>query len=375
MRKPTVLGLVSVKVFPTKVGGQKYIADYYAELAKHTQLILAVSRENQVDRFASYKAYPILFDKWLMPLNIIYFFKLCYIIRKWKINTVMIDHTSIGWMGILLKWVMDVRLVIKSARIEAQYLKEQQNSWWDLYDKYEGWIYKNANRNFFISEELKERAINRWNLISAICGTLPYGIKITRPVLKDEHEYCRAVLLKKHQLTPATKLFFFNGSLNTMANKDALYAIMHELAPRMKFAGNPFKIIISGYHAEDEWIKTMNANPHIIFLGYVFDIGQYYKGTDCFICPVSLSTGNGIKPKIIEAIANGLPVISFEKNGEGLKEFNLGNQLVLIKSYDWNAFADAMTKSAKLTDSSTPANFYSTLNWPAVVQRSTDSFQ
>ena len=43
-KKPNVLGIISFKVFPALMGGQKYIVDYYRELSKQTNVVLAVSK-------------------------------------------------------------------------------------------------------------------------------------------------------------------------------------------------------------------------------------------------------------------------------------------------------------------------------------------
>ncbi len=369
----SVLGIVSYKVFPAQMGGQKYIAAYYSELSKHANLVLAVSKDNQVDRFSPYKVLPFLFNHWYGPLNIIYIYKLCQIIRKEKINVILIDHTYFGWIGVILQFLTHKKLVIKSANIESLRFKDMGRVGWRLYDQYEGWVHRNAMLNFFITDEEKKLAINRWNLLPATCETLLYGVTLKFPVSKSERARCRNLLIQEHNVSPHTKLFLFNGTLDYLPNTDALYVITQELIFKMESSLMPYKIFICGNRISSEWEKVLRENPNIIYKGYVKDIDKYYMGTDCFICPITL--GTGIKTKIVEAIAHGLPVIACRKSGEGFTDIELEKQLHLIDNYNWNAFADAMLKLDYFHFSETPAAFFSTFNWSIIVQKSILSLQ
>jgi len=373
MMQLSVLGIVSYKVFPAHMGGQKYIADYYAELSKHAKLVLAVSRDNTVDRFSPYKVLPFLFNHWFGPLNIIYVYKLYQIIRKEKINVILIDHTYFGWLGVILQFLTNKKLVIKSANIESLRFKDMGRSGWRLYDQYEGWVHRNAMLNFFITDEEKKLAINRWNLMPATCETLKYGVKLKEPISKAERTHYRNLLIQEHNLSPHTKLFLFNGTLDYLPNSDALYVITQELIFRMESSLTTYKIFICGNQISSEWEKVLLQNQHVIYKGFVHDIAPYYKGTDCFICPITL--GTGIKTKIVEAIAYGLPVIACRKSGEGFTDINLGKQLRIIDNYNWNAFADAMLELDHYNFIETPEAFYTAFNWPTIVQDSILSLQ
>ena len=47
MKTPSVLGIVSYRVFPAEMGGQKAIAELYGSLAKFTGVTILASRENR----------------------------------------------------------------------------------------------------------------------------------------------------------------------------------------------------------------------------------------------------------------------------------------------------------------------------------------
>jgi glycosyltransferase involved in cell wall biosynthesis len=369
MLQPTVLGIISFKTFPAQMGGQKYVADYYTELSKYTKVVLAVSRDNQVDRFAPFTIYPFLYNNWLAFLNLIYVYKLCTIIRKEKIDIILIDHSYFGWLGFLLRLITKKKLAIKSANIEALRFKDMRRIGWSLYYKYEGWVHRTANINFFITDEERDFAINKWKLVPAVCKTLRYGSTTLSPASKEENIRCRQLLVSENNLSENTVLFLFNGTLDYLPNTDALYIIIQELLKRLESSIVPFKIFICGYQISEEWEKVIKHKQQIIFKGFVKDINLYYKGVDCFICPVTL--GTGIKTKVVEAIAHGKKVIACKKSGEGFNWEELGDQLQLIENYNWTAFAEAM-KNITINQSNyqPPASFYTKINWTKIVQES-----
>ena len=373
MQRPAVLGIISYKVFPAQMGGQKYIVNYYTELAKNAKVVLAVSKDNQVERYTPYKTLPFLYNHWLAFLNLIYVYRLCRIIKKERINVIMIDHSYFGWLGILLKWLTSKKLAIKSANIETLRFKDMRRIGWQLYDLYEGWVHRHADLNFFITEEEKQRAITRWNLMPQTCKTIFYGTKTTHPAIGEERKNYRRILLEKNNFSPDTKLFLFNGTLDYLPNADALYVILKELMYRLETSSAPFRIFICGNRISEEWAKALNDNPNIIFHGFEQNINKYYYGTDCFICPVTL--GTGIKTKIVEALAHGQRVIACKKSGEGFNVAELGKQLTLIEDYNWKAFADAMLQLNIQEESTTPESFYRQFNWPSIVQESILSLQ
>lgn len=374
MLQPTVLGIISFKAFPAQMGGQKYVADYYTELSKYTKVVLAVSRDNQVDRYAPFTIYPFLYNNWLAFLNLLYVFKLCTIIRKEKIDIILIDHSYFGWLGFLLRLITKKKLAIKSANIEALRFKDMRRMGWHLYYKYEGWVHRTANINFFITDEEREFAINKWNLVPAVCKTLHYGSKTISPASEEENIRCRELLISENSLSKNTVLFLFNGTLDYLPNVDALYIIIQELLKRLDNSINPFKIFICGNQISEEWEKVIKQKEQIIFKGFVHDINLYNKGIDCFICPITL--GTGIKTKLVEVIAHGKRVIACKKSGAGFNEIELGDQLQLIENYNWTAFADAMKNVIPHQSNYLPPDsFYLKTNWTKIVQESILSLQ
>ena len=63
-----------------------------------------------------------------------------------------------------------------------------QRMGWKFYDQYEGWVHRNADFNFFITENEKHLAINRWKLEPEKCNIITYGSTTKRqPSLSEKN--------------------------------------------------------------------------------------------------------------------------------------------------------------------------------------------
>ena len=77
----------------------------------------------------------------------------------------------------------------------------------------------------------------------------------------------------------------------------------------------------------------------IFITGEVEDIRQYLKKPNIFIAPVRL--GGGIKGKVLEAMAMGVPVVATQEAVSGI-DYSTGN--FALVSDDINVFADNVVK-------------------------------
>lgn len=369
-KKPSVLGIVSFKVFPALMGGQKYIVDYYRELAKQTKVVLVVSKDNKeaVLTEKELNVLPFLFNHWYGFLNFVYCFKLVQIIKKEKIDVIIIDHSYFGWLGILLRLLSGRKLIIKSANLEAFRFRDMGRWGWRIYEMYEKWVHQKADRNFFISDEERLYAIEHWKVNATISYTVPYGTSIEEPYSELEKINSRNTILNTHTLPVETKLFLFNGTLDYIPNEDALYIILNELVPRLNQTSLNYRILICGVQIKPNWEAQLLACPTIIFKGFVENIELYNQGAHCFICPITL--GTGVKTKITDALAAGLTVIACKKSCEGFNLSILNDQLIAVEDYNWDEFARAMIQLPINEMHETPKAFYKAFNWASIVRES-----
>ncbi len=375
MRKITataVLGLVSYKVFPAQMGGQKCVADFYAHLSGKLPVTLIAAKENRDVHNTPYPVLPFLYNHWLGFLNIIYLYKLTRIIKDRKIDLLILEHSYFGWLGLCIRLTSKIPVIIRSHNIESLRFRDLQRPWWRLYAWYEKRVYKRVDHSFFITAEDKNWAIAHWQLDKKKCSVLTYGTDIPPHSSTESKVQNRQLLLHKFSIDPSVRLFFFNGSLDYLPNTDALRIIISELIPLLLSVDFSFRIIICGSSLNEQWKKVLKKNPNIIYAGFADDISIYYKGADCFINPVTL--GSGIKIKLVEALAYNQTAITTRSGAKGIDEKEMGRKLVVIDDYDWYAFAAAMIKTDTAAGN-TPESFYTDFNWDAIIQKALLSLQ
>ena len=360
-----LLGIVSYKIFPARLGGQKGIADFYQYLSKETEIIIAGSTDNEVSDHGSYKIYNFLFNHWKGILNLIYIPKLISIIRKHKVDAVLIEHSYFGWIGILLRLFTGKPYVIHSHNIESHRFKVAGRKWWRWYVRYEIFVHQQADLNFFKCKEDRDWAIEQWNIKSERCAVVPYGTNIQKAPETDEKKICREKILKAHSIEPNETIFLFNGSLNYAPNIESVHIITQYLIPVLKQPDFKYRIIICGDFLSEQLATEINKVPEIIFTGYVTDINLYFKAADAFINPSVLATG--IKTKLVEALANDLTVISTIGGARGIDEKIVKGKMILVENNDWKGFSSEMKKIRLQKHFATPDSFYEIFYWVNIV--------
>jgi len=96
MQKPSILGLVSYKVFPPLMGGQKCIVDFYKHLSEHADITLALSKENLDIKEVPFATEVFLYNHWRGISNLWYLFRLIKLIKK--ANRYPHHRTFLFWM-------------------------------------------------------------------------------------------------------------------------------------------------------------------------------------------------------------------------------------------------------------------------------------
>lgn len=114
------------------------------------------------------------------------------------------------------------------------------------------------------------------------------------------------------------KNLMFIGGFNHKPNIDAIIWFHDNIWPKIKSMIPNIKVFILGSNPPDV-IKNMN-NKDFVVVGYVDDntLAKYYKETRMAIVP--LRYGAGIKGKVIEAMANQIPIITTSVGAEGIND-------------------------------------------------------
>src|SRR5687768_12835629 len=303
-----VLSLVSYKIFPAKLGGQKGIALFNKYLsAFHTLICVTVVANDPAH--ASYKLLNILSDSRSRYVNVFYFFTIKRIIKKYHISHLIIEHPYYGWLAVWLKKFCNINLIVHSHNIEALRFKSVGKWWWHILWNYEKYIHQQADHSFCISEEDRQYMIRHFNLKPEKCTVITYGIEWNElPGVKEKTE-AKIFLRNKYSLSQNTILYLFNGTLDYLPNLTAVKNILKNINPVVQSFDIDYRIIICGKNLPAEMNDLRPyADKNIIYAGFVDDIRIYFKGVDVFINP--LTDGGGIKTKLVEALGYDLNVVS-----------------------------------------------------------------
>lgn len=369
-----LLGIVSYTIYPAENGGQQSIATFYAELNKKVSLTLLVSRDNAIDPETGIATFPVLYSGFLSWMNLFLLYKIRRLIQQRNITCLLVDHSYYAWFAWLLSRMSGVPFIIRSHNIETHRFHDLGRWYSTLFEKYESRIHRRAHYNWWISRNDLKYATKKWNIDPEKCAVTTYGTLLRSEPDKVVRTQQRNHLVTLLQVSPSDTLFYFNGSLNYAPNVAAIRTIVYDIVPRLTLANIPFQIIITGAGLSAEWQKVLASIPRIHYLGFQHHIDMYWEGSDCFINPVTL--GSGIKTKIIESLAHGLPVVSTRSGMKGLERSTLQKVLVGVRDYDWEDFTQQMIAVAQSKVKwRIPLEFYQEFSLPNIVQNALLSLQ
>lgn len=367
----SIISIVSYPYLPAKTGGQKGIALFYQFFSKYNTLTCITTKKNE-PALANYTVIKSISNSPLRYINPFLFFPVRQLVQKQQATHLLLEHPYFGWLGVLLKRTCRVKLVVHSHNIEFQRWKTLGKWWWPILASYEKFTHRNADYNFFKTDEDKASAITHFGLHPEKCLTATYGIEWNTAPSAAEKQSCRLVLEQQHNIAPGTTIFLFNGSLDYAPNLQAVKNILEKINPLFIEKRTSYKIIIcgkglpAGLHALKDY-----ADKNIIYAGFVDDISLYFKGSDIFINPVI--EGGGIQTKLVEALGHNLSVISTRKGATGVPVQVTGTKLAVVEDGDWTGFAHAMAAADGKGD--IPAAFFEHFYWQNIAARASRFIQ
>lgn len=179
-------------------------------------------------------------------------------------------------------------------KIEISKLKYSEVYYGNLYDKV---IFVSDLETSELNQKLNERK----------CVTIPTGV---------DYEYFSAVVNKEQE----SNALSFIGNMEYPPNIDSLRIIVNKILP---YVSHPVKLYVVGKVTDK--VKS-EFNDKVIFLGMAEDLRSTLKLTTLFVSPIAY--GSGIKTKILEAMAMGLPVLTNSVGAEGINIVSGKNAIV-----------------------------------------------
>lgn len=148
-----------------------------------------------------------------------------------------------------------------------------------------------VDQAFYKSEKLAERVI-----------ALSFGLDVRVPAPALPHE-------------KGTLSIGFLGSMNWLPNVEGVQWFIKEVWPLIAAALPQVRCTIRGHHMSQDLIRQSNGRLEIG--GSVEDATEFFRSLDVSFVP--LKSGSGVRIKVLEAMALGVPVISTSIGYEGVQ--------------------------------------------------------
>lgn len=107
----------------------------------------------------------------------------------------------------------------------------------------------------------------------------------------------------------------FVGSFRHLPNQTALLWFVNRVLPRVRAACPQARLVVAGSDAPPEHAFAAQ-NEAVELLGFVEDVREPLARYAVFVCPIL--TGSGVRVKLLEAFAAGMPAVSTRIGAEGL---------------------------------------------------------
>lgn len=164
--------------------------------------------------------------------------------------------------------------------------------------QYESWMFTPYDRTVVIAQPDKDTLLE-------IQPSLPIEV-IPNGIDLDTFQ------LSEGERDPATLLFV--GNYEYAPNLDAVHVLVNEVFPRVREAFPQVKLRLVGNQPPD-WMRALSSDA-IEVTGRVPDVQPYLAQGTVFVCPLRI--GAGLKNKVLEALAMGIPVVGTPLSVDGI---------------------------------------------------------
>ena len=272
------------------------------------------------------------------------------LIRKIKPDAVMIDLDRLSRYDAALKDFDGLKTIFMEDALSKRYIRQIRAVRHDSgiggrYERYlPGWVSRIINTRLLKSHILKEeskrlkveevRAARRFD---ALIYVNRYEAQEMNKRSGRNNAYTVTMgadcdyFGEKIDVPKIPNTLSFVGNLTVAANADSVRMIMDDIMPLIP--GRPLIHFIGP--VPDRLKEEYRDDPQCIFTGPVDDVRKYVKETMVILSPVAY--GTGVKTKIIEGMAMGMPVVT---NSLGIDGLSAVSGRDLLVSDDFGKMAD-----------------------------------
>jgi glycosyltransferase involved in cell wall biosynthesis len=119
----------------------------------------------------------------------------------------------------------------------------------------------------------------------------------------------------------------FHGALSTVANQDAARVLVGEVLPKMRTELPDARALVIGRDPPEDLRSDVGRGVEVT--GEVDDVREQLDRVAVYVAP--MATGTGLKNKVLEAMAAGLPVVATSRAMNGI---GVGDGVVIADTPD-----------------------------------------
>ncbi len=350
---------------PPRNGGHHAAFGFCDALAKERDIVVVSTTNNQTTPLP-FRLEQLFADRFFKYFSPAVAWRLWRFFKKEHVKTCIIQQPFIGLITLPVCRILRIRFIVYIHNIEFQRFKTIGKWWWRILYFIEWFIYRSADHLFFISPDDLEEATPIFRLLPKKSTVIPYGTRLE--AAPDDQAEARQTVLQQHQFADNEFLILFFGPQNYRPNLEAVERIIDKINPiLLKKAKFKYRILICGGGLPKHYNNLKEyKNQHIDYLGFVENINTYIKAADVVINPIT--SGGGVKTKIIEAIALGTTVVSTRTGAKGVLTEACGEKLLIAEDTDNESFASTLIQLQSRNKSQTPRQFYKTYHWSKLIQ-------
>ncbi|MFX0196254.1 MAG: glycosyltransferase [Candidatus Hodarchaeota archaeon] len=121
---------------------------------------------------------------------------------------------------------------------------------------------------------------------------------------------------KPYSSEAGSNAIIFTGNMSYPPNVDAVLYFYNDIFPLIRSEIPQVELLVVGADPTKE-IEELSLDGQVTVTGFVKDIRPYFHRSSVFVCPLRI--GTGIKNKILEAMAMGVPIVATSLSIRGIE--------------------------------------------------------